>query len=103
MNNNEERNQSTVDIILIKIFVPALTAGVIGLGALIWNLVANDTTKQFRIATLEEKVAKLETKQESLEDDISSNKSKVKVLENDLAYIKTGIDDIKKDIKELKR
>lgn len=95
--------QSTIDIILIKILVPALTAGLIGMGALLWNLVSQDTTKEFRIKNLEEQVIKLQTKQEALTTGIQENKAKVKIIENDLDYIKRGIEIIMKDLKEMKK
>lgn len=100
MSNNE---QSTIDIILIKILVPALTAGLIGMGALIWNLVSQETAKEYRLKNLEEQVIKLQTKQETLTTGLQENKAKVKIIENDLDYIKRGIEIIMKDLKEMKQ
>lgn len=90
----------SVDTLLIKVFVPALTALVCGLGAWVWNT-STAVTKlssdlEYAIAAQKE----IEADQKNLGDTVDSIEKKIYKMETDIEYIKDGVDDLKKVFKK---
>lgn len=102
MSNPNPQPQATIsiDTVLIKVFMPLLTALVCALGAWVWNT-ANTVTRM--MSDLEHTIVaqrKIEDDQKNLGETVDSIEKKIYKMETDIEYIKNGVDELQKVFKK---
>jgi len=94
---------TTIDTILLKVFLPLISTAVAAVSGILWRTV----TSQTRMKVIQEQHAKrlnlANDKISNITTDLASCRTDVNVLKNDIAYIRSGIDEIKAEIRDIKR
>lgn len=87
--------QSTsLDSIVLKIFIPVVIAAIVGLGGWVWSTSTSLTLTQADVAYIKEDIKEAKQDASQLEGKVDNNKELLIELQRDMKYIKITLDNI---------
>ena len=87
-------SQSSLDSIVLKIFIPVVIAAIVGLGGWVWSTSTSLTLTQADVKYIKEDVKEAKQETNQLESKVDNNKELLIELQRDMKYIKITLGNI---------